>query len=258
MPREGHTQFLDEATFQDHTQDEWYVKGFEDYAPTTTLVDIPVTDTGAGWKIELPEKTWAIIADITTAVYQKTEDGRLRYLGTDYIGDDDENGHPMVDMDDHWVHINGQLVCYEGKAVRDTDEKVTYTGEVKAKLNGKEDIILHIEWNSVPGSDGAEAVEKGVVTGYDLVNSDTPIFMRKGTEKLKTGDRINFVFDYYDEEGNLLSTETYGKTILVTKMEAISVTDDPLPDGDIEFLGVMTDVYQRKLMTETLYGQIGE
>ena len=47
-------------------------------------MDIPVTDTGNGWQVQLPEETWDIVADCRTSVYQKTEDGRLRFLGNDH------------------------------------------------------------------------------------------------------------------------------------------------------------------------------
>ena len=84
--------FLEEATFEDYTTYDWYNAGFENYEPTTDLIDIPVTDTGNGWQVQLPDETWDIIADCRTAAYQKDEQGRMRFLGYEHFGDEDENG----------------------------------------------------------------------------------------------------------------------------------------------------------------------
>ncbi|MBE6041086.1 MAG: hypothetical protein E7220_01030 [Clostridiales bacterium] len=246
--------FIEEFSFRDHTTDEWYKEGFENYEPTADLVDIPVKDTGNGWQVQLPEKTWGIIADCRTAVYQKTEDGSLRFLGYDHVGDNDADGHPMVDMDDMWIHINGRLVYYDAKTPRETEEGTVFSGDTKALLNGEDEIIVHIEWDPVKGDEDAVT---GHVTGYDFVE-DEFAFMSKGMQSFNTGDSIEFLFDYYDEEGNLISTEPYGDNIRVTKPENLKAEDKPLPEGDVQFLGVLTDVYQRELMTEVLEGHIGK
>ena len=253
--RSGIGRFLEEVFYTDYTEESWYVKGFEDYDPVATLVDIPIKDTGEGYKVQLTEKTWNIIADCVTVVYQKTEDGRLRYLGYDHFGDYDADGHPMVDMDDRWVHINNQLVCYEDNGAKETKEGTVYTGEVRARLNDVDDILLHVEWDA--SSDKSDGEVTGHLTGYDLIE-DELAFMEKGTQKFQTGDKIDFLFDYYDKEGNFIGTETYGKSIYVTTMDRLSVTDKPLPDCDIQFLGKLTDAYQRELLTEVIEALIGD
>ena len=244
--------FLEEATFVDYTTYDWYNAGFENYEPTTDLIDIPVTDTGNGWQVQLPDETWDIIADCRTAAYQKDEQGRMRFLGYEHFGDEDENGHPMFDMNDMWIHVNGHLVYYDSKTPRETDDGTVFTGDTRAKLNGEDEIIIHIEWD--PVKEGEEAVA-GHVTGYDFADDDKS-FMRKGTQQFRPGDKIEFIFDYYDEEGKLVATEPYGGSLRVTKQESLSVEDQPLEPGAIEFLGVLTDVYQRQLMTEVLEAYI--
>lgn len=244
--------FLEEATFVDYTTYDWYNAGFENYEPTTDLIDIPVTDTGNGWQVQLPDETWDIIADCRTAAYQKDEQGRMRFLGYEHFGDEDENGHPMFDMNDTWIHVNDHLVYYDSKTPRETDDGTVFTGDTRAKLNGKDDIIVHIEWD--PVKEGEEAVA-GHVTGYDFADDDKS-FMRKGTQQFRPGDKIEFIFDYYDEEGKLVATEPYGGSLRVTKQESLTVEDQPFEPGAIEFLGVLTDVYQRQLMTEVLEAYI--
>ena len=246
--------FFETFAYRDYTESEWYKAGFENYEPTTDLIDLPVKDTGNGWQVQIPDKTWDIIADCRTRVYQKTEDGRLRFLGNDHVGDNDENGHPMVDIDDMWIHINGHLVYYDAQQPRETEAGTVFSGDTRARLNGQDEIIIHIEWD--PAKEGEDA-EVGRIIGYDYAD-DEMSFMSKGMQTFMPGDSIEFLFDYYDEEGKLVGTEAYGGRLVVTKPEKLTAEDRPLPEGDIQFLGVLTDVYQRELMTEVLEGHIGE
>ena len=239
----------------DYTEAEWYVKGFEDYDSTATLAGIPAKETDDGYAIGLPEKTWKIIADCQTLAYMETEDGLRRYLGSDHIGGEDADGHPTFDMNDTWVTIAGQYVCYESKSARETEEGTVYTGDVKARLNGEEDIVLHVEWDPEK-PDQAESLY-GHVTGYDLV--DNPFaFMEKGSRTLNTNDRLEFLFDCYDDQGDLVRTETYGKTVTVVTMDRLKAEDTKLPPGRYSFSGHLTDVYQRDLLTETIEWELAD
>ena len=246
----------------DYTKEDWYVKGFEDYDTTEALIDIPLKETDEGYQIELPEKTWDIIADCQTMVYQKTEvegygEG-MRYIGKDYIGGEDADGHPLVTMDGSWVHIDGQIVCYEAEPVLETEQGDVFTGKVRAELNGEDDIVLNIEWD--PIEEGSDAPHTGHVTGYEIENSSNPFsFMNtKGELSLNAGDTIQFIFDTYDEEGNLISTQPAGKKIIITKQKRLEVQDAPIGDSDITFGGVLTDVYQRTMTTEQIEMHVGE
>ena len=75
--------------------------------------------------------------------------------------------------------------------------------------------------------------------------------------ELEPGDRLQFLFDYYDEEGNLVATEPYGGTVTITKEENLSVEHAKLPKGDnVVFGGVLIDVYQRVMTTEKIEAQV--
>ena len=155
----------------------------------------------------------------------------------------------------HGDEIEGQYVCYESKSARETEEGTVYTGDVKARLNGEEDIVLHVEWDPEK-PDQAEPLY-GHVTGYDLV--DIPFaFMEKGSRTLNTNDRLEFLFDCYDDQGNLVRTETYGKTVTVVTMDRLKAEDTKLPPGRYSFSGHLTDVYQRDLLTETIEWQLAD
>ena len=242
------TGTLLDALTPDYTTQDWYVKGFEDYDTAEAFVDIPLKDTGAGYQIELPRKAWKSIVDCQTMAYLRTEQGRL-YMGSDHIGALDENGNPMVAMDGTWPHIGGNLISYRADMPRETEEGTVFSGTTRALLNGRHEVVIFIECDPVAEESGQPA--EGFVTGYELVNNPFA-FMAKGMETLEAGDTLEFLFDFYDDEGNLVSTKTYGKKVRVTSDRRIAVKDESLGECDIQFGGLLTDIYQRTFLTEML------
>lgn len=239
---------------EDYTDKEWYIKGFEDYDTTDLFIDIPVTETEYGYLPELPAKTWDTILDCKIAAYLVTDEG-LMYIGREHFYDEDEEGHPLVSMDGIWAHVNGHIICYETGEPLVTEEGTIYRGTAKAKLNGTEDITLHIEWDPVKEDQDEEI--GGHVVGYSRDDEETSFFMKKGLEQFETGDTIEFVFDFYDEEGNLIKTDTYGNNMRVITEEQLSVKDELLESGTIvQYFGILSDVYQRELMTEEIVEQV--
>ena len=239
---------------RDYSEEEWYIKGFEDYDTTDLFVDIPVTAVEEGYLPELPDKTWDTILDCKVAAYLVTDEG-LMYIGKEHFSDTDAEGHPIVSMDGAWARINGHVVCYEADEPLVTEEGTIFRGKVKARLNGSENITLHIEWD--PVSEDQEAEPSGRVTGYSIDDDQTLFFMKKGLEQFETGDTIEFLFDFYDEEGNLLRTGTYGDKQLVITEDQMTVRDEVFESGSvISYFGILTDVYQRDLMTEEIREQV--
>ena len=230
--------------FVDYTQSEWYEAGFEEYDTSPAILDIPLSETEAGYRIELPDEAWAIMLDCQTMVFQQNKDGSKVYLGMDYIGEDDENGRPMVDFDGNWVHINGQVVYYEAQGIRESDQGDVYSGLVPAMLNGETEIILNIEWDA---DKNGNAMPEGRVAGYQYPQRalDEALMNSKGLMDLQAGDSLQFMFQTYDEQGNLISFEPSGKTILVTKQERLRVADSKVKPGTYVFSAVLTDIYQR-------------
>ena len=188
------------------------------------------------------------------SAYLVTDEG-LMYIGQEHFSDTDADGHPIVSMDGAWARINGHVVCYEADEPLVTEEGTIFRGKVKARLNGSENITLHIEWD--PVTEDSEEEPTGRVTGYSKDDEETFFFMKKGLEQFETGDTIEFLFDYYDEEGNLIKTGTYGNKQHVITEEQMTVRDEVFDSGTvISYFGVLTDVYQRDLMTEEIREQV--
>ncbi len=246
--------FLGKLKQLDYSNEEWYIKGFEDYDTTDLFVDIPVTETEDGYLPELPDHTWDTILDCETVAYLETEEG-LMYIGREHFDDNDGNGHPLVSMDGIWAHINGQVVCYEAEDPVLSDEGIIYCGTARAKLNGTDNITLHLEWK--PVTEDTESGFTGRVTGYSRDNDKRAFFMRKGLEQFETGDTIEFIFDFFDEDGKLIKTDTYGNKLHVITEDQLFLSDEAFKSGTvISYFGILTDVYQRELMTEEIREEV--
>ena len=129
-------------------------------------------------------------------------------------------------------------------------ESLTFRYEDREE-SALDDITLNIEWDPVPK--GSDEVPKGKVTGYTLNDSDLLFFMQRGQRQLETGDTIEFLFDFYSKDGELLRTEPYGDKMQIVTEDIISVEDKPFGADDVvEYYGILTDVYQREFMTEVI------
>jgi len=106
---------------------------------------------------------------------------------------------------------------------------------------------------------GQQAVS-GSVTGYDTQTSELigGYMDMKGLHQLKAGDTLQFLFDTYDAEGNVVRTRPEGGKVRVSKQQRLKAEVTPLEECDITFGGVLTDVYQRTMTTEMIEGHIGK
>ena len=265
LPVHGEVTITDSDLYQyisgedpyDYTKEEWYVKGFENYAASTNIVDVPLTETPDGYSIGLPEDLWDTIVDCTTLAYQVMEDGNMRYLGIDHIGTDDAEGHPLIAMDDSWITVDGVQVCYETQKVRETKKGYIFTGRIPARLNDEYDITLNVEWEVT--KDDQQAPQRGYITGYHITDKEKPlltILVGKGTQTLEAGDTLEFLFDVYDAEGKFVKTEKSDQIVRVTKQNRLKVEDTKLPTCDIRYCGLLTDIYQRYITTEEVEAHI--
>ncbi len=244
--------FIEELIgMMDYTQEEWYKPGFEDYVTTPPIIEIPIIQNGEGFSLELSDSVWAIISDERQFYYQESEDG-LRYLGSDYAGMTDENGHLMITTDGTWISVDGHPVFYEPTGLRSDENGDIYTGYTKAILNGDTEVLLYIEWAP---SDDDNAPAEGYIIGYDEADNENA-FMEKGHSELEAGETLDFLFDYYDEEGNSLGSKTAFRRYRISDPANVKVTDGPLGKCTLHHGVLLTDVYQRKFQSAMVVTEI--
>ena len=72
----------------------------------------------------------------------------------------------------------------------------------------------------------------------------------KGMGKLEAGDTLQFVFDRYTQDGELISSTTEGRPVVVPASGSTKVELKAIKDGEYIIGGVLTDVYQRKMTSK--------
>ncbi len=231
--------------------EEWYVKGFENYDITTFRQNVPLIDKGGEYAIDLTDEEWETITGYEQGLRMKVG-SRYVDLGSDNVFDLDEKGHYMLEFNDTWVAINGVIVAlHPGTPKEMGDGSILYSGTVDATLNFILPIKIYIEWVDTEEEEGA-----GVVQGYLPADEDSDDIdekgMPRGLKQFKTSNVVTFLYDWYDEEGNYLST-AMGHLPVNVGVSGLEVTQKDISSEEYDYYGILRDVLNRTITTETLH-----
>lgn len=240
-------------TEQDNYANEnWYQDFQTDFDFGEDYSELYLEETEDGFIVDLPDETWEQITDMQLAVMMEYQDGYLD-LGNDNIINTNDDGDAIIDFDGTWISINDVPVAFYADKTYENEKGTIFSGSVYAVLNGNKDIELVLEWD--PLTDEIAASEdyelKGYVKGYREVNEQTTT-MEKGLHTLKKGDTITIQYDYYDADGNYISTETPMDPITISTQDALTVSYADISDKNVMFWGTLFDIYQQEIYTETL------
>ena len=202
---------------------------------------LTVTEKDGTNVLKLSDEEWELVQEVELNVYADDGEGFID-LGLDntYYFDDDLD--LVMDYDNTWIAINGQVVSYTMQS-HDTDgDTYVITGSVPALLNGERvELILVF----------SDQDEYGTVAGarkvYDDEETDT---VMRGLIDIKDGDVIDFLCDYYSYEGEYLDTYMLGNRMTVDGELFISNVDI----GDVSPLVTyrLTDIYGNYFWTEAI------
>ena len=202
---------------------------------------LTATEKDGSYVLQLSDEEWELVQEVELNVYADDGEGFID-LGLDntYYFDDDLD--LVMDYDNTWIAINGQVVSYTMQS-HDTDgDTYVITGSVPALLNGERvELILVF----------SDQDEYGTVAGarkvYDDEETDT---IMKGLIEIKDGDVIDFLCDYYSYEGEYLDTYMLGNQMTVDGELFISNVDI----GEVSPLVTyrLTDIYGNHFWTEAL------
>ena len=223
---------------------EWYNPDIvEKYSKSYAKVSdktLKLTEKDGEYVLSLSDKKWDLITDIKLQAYVDEGKGFIS-LGEDNFYDFNSDGDLIVDYDNYWVKINDKLVSYfvTESGIRDNGSEYSL-GYVPALLNGDKEINI---WISFDENDKAE------VLGYNVVyNKPT---CSRGCQAFNDGDKIEFIFDFYDYNGNL--TESYiedSSTITYSEDEGLNAKYDYIGDLNTEICFLLTDIYNNEYWTE--------
>ena len=200
--------------------------------------DLKIKEKNGKYYIHLSDEKWDNVADLGLSLWYDTGKGYIDLgLDTNYEIDDDNN--LIVDFDNTWVCINGYIVNYEVFERSETYEK----GRIPALLNGEEVNLIVISDEKHPS---------GYVVGAQPVDSygDTSLYS-KGYTKIKEGDKIEFIADFYKYNGDYEESYVISDKITVDK-DGLQVGYTDIDEGKYYLYYVFTDVFNNIYYTDSM------
>lgn len=230
---------------------EWFVDDFENYDVSVYRNDIPLIKRASGYDIDLTDREWSTIVGCEQGMRLKVG-SRYADLGSRNTLAIDGQGHPRLKFNEKWLAINNILVAvHPGQTRRGEDGLITYTGTVDASLNFMEPITIYIEWKNWGGADIS-----GKIVGYLPSDKDSDDIdesgMPRGIKQFKSSNVVTFRYDWYDEEGNYLST-ALGHLPINVGVYGLKLSQRDISAEEYTYYGILKDVMNRTLKTEILH-----
>ena len=190
-------------------------------------------------KITLTKDQWGMVVSLCRNVFFDDGEGFVD-LGMD--PEYQQEGDSLVgEYDGTWLSINGQIVAFYYLSTVDDGENYVISGYVPAMLNGEQvNLIVNFD-NERP--DGYIAGARKV---YEGAEDET---QAKDLIAIGKGDKVQFLFDYYDYKGNYKKNVRFGDEM--TLGENVEIANTPLTD-DLSLCRMtycFTDIYQQPYWT---------
>ncbi len=190
-------------------------------------------------KITLPEEQWSLVTAVVKNVFYDDGSGFID-LGCD--SEFELSNNTLIDnFDGTWLSIDGQpFAYYYLNDVSEGDEYVIY-GYSPAILNGERvNLIVNFD------SERPYGYIAGAQKVYSDGESDTQAKMMIAIGK---GDRIQFVCDYYDYDGNYHDSYKLGNPITLGNTYEIANTPISSDMNRCRVTYRFTDLYQQDYWT---------
>ncbi len=199
--------------------------------------------------IDMPDKQWDMIHLADKNVLLDDGEGYID-LGLDNLLDYDEKDRMVANTEVRWIALNNQVVpYYHTETLMDGDDVIAIYGYIPALLTNseveKERVQLLVEF--------PDGTAPGRVVGVlrDYQNGETEAIAKSETG-LATGDKLDFVCDYYSYEGEYLDSYMFGDPMTVTDPANMILTDWKITDATVKITYVFTDMYQQEYWTPAI------
>ena len=191
--------------------------------------------------LSLSQSEWDLIHEINLNVWVDDGEGYID-LGLDPVYNFDDNGALIVEYEGTWLGINDQVMSYYpmyAEYVSEYEYRYGYYSPIL--LNGQRaDIIF--EFN--------EENPDGEILGVRLVYDDG--IAAKGFVDLEDGDKIEFLCDYYDYDGNYLNSYRLSEELIYNSLDGMEIEQLQLENVKAIYGYRLTDVYDGNLWTPML------
>ncbi len=228
--------YMNDTSVSQESANEYISQNFFD---TSNLVWEQKDD--GSYFMSLPESQWELVHKIDLNMFYDDGSGYID-LGLDNIYDFDSDGSLIPDTERNWLAINNQPVAYYHTDTTENGDDYTITGYVPAMLNGERVNLIIVFDNENP--DGYIA---GASTDY--VNGETDTVPKSLTE-LNTGDKLDFICDFYSYDGEYQDSYYLSEPVTVTDNMTISNVD--VGDGEVKLMYRFTDIYNQVYWSEAI------
>lgn len=184
--------------------------------------------------LNLSDAEWNLIQTVELNVFAKDGDGYID-LGLDNTFDWYNNNALLLEYDGTWLALNDHVCAYY--LVSDTEEEDgtwTTVGRIPALLNG-ETVNLQVVFDAKH--------PEGVVTGaYPMYEDELVSVEAKGNIKIKAGDKLELLCDYYDLDGNYSASYSLGESFTVPS-GGLSLENLEIVTQGLSVTYRLTDIY---------------
>lgn len=237
---QNHAAASEYSGFQWFDADAGYDESYyETYSADLSLLE--TTEVDGRCVLELSEEDWEIVNDAAMQMFA-VYDGFYVDMGLDDYCEFDDYGNLIVEYDQTWVALDGQVVPFFHESYTSDGDSFFTCGSVPCVYNGIDAEIVLV-WDTEHPS--------GYAAGVRPVYTDS--VAAKGLYDICDGDTFQVYYDIYDEDLNYVETMTLDDEIF-TVQDSLEVgyADAAKQLGDTFIYYVLEDIYNNTYYTDSI------
>ncbi len=237
---QNHAAASEYSGFQWFDADAGYDESYyETYSADLSLLETAEVDGRC--VLELSEEDWEIVNDAAMQMFA-VYDGFYVDMGLDDYCEFDDYGNLIVEYDQTWVALDGQVVPFFHESYTSDGDSFFTCGSVPCVYNGIDAEIVLV-WDTEHPS--------GYAAGVRPVYTDS--VAAKGLYDICDGDTFQVYYDIYDEDLNYVETMTLDDEIF-TVQDSLEVgyADAAEQLGDTFIYYVLEDIYNNTYYTDSI------
>ena len=237
---QNHAAASEYSGFQWFDADAGYDESYyETYSADLSLLE--TTEVDGRWVLELSEEDWEIVNDAAMQMFA-VYDGFYVDMGLDDYCEFDDYGNLIVEYDQTWVALDGQVVPFFHESYTSDGDSFFTCGSVPCVYNGIDAEIVLV-WDTEHPS--------GYAAGVRPVYTDS--VAAKGLYDICDGDTFQVYYDIYDEDLNYVEMMTLDDEIF-TVQDSLEVgyADAAEQLGDTFIYYVLEDIYNNTYYTDSI------
>ena len=230
----SNTQYLKEDSLSNKELAEYVADNYFDQTALSWEKD------GDTYKIKLPEEQWDLVTDLTLNMFYDDGEGFID-LGHDNVFEFDEDGALIGENDETWLAVDDMPVAYYYDYTVGDKKDYRISGHIPVLLNGQKANLIVVFTDEDPD---------GVIAGATyLYDEDDTEVVAKNVTKLKKGDKIDFIADFYSYNGKYEDSYMIGDQYVVDGDPVIS---NVRVGEDTWAMYRFTDIYHQDHFSEAI------